>query len=185
MKTNKVLLIIQTILMYVMHLPLYVAVILSLIPMDKTIQDNSVTAMFITFFVLVGLITPICLINFIFSIIGLFKGQANPNKTTMVCKLALVPWYVMNFVICAVIIGGFLNPFLMLAIPILLFIFIFFTYIFMLSTSLPDISYFFYGIFRKRIQIKTSLIFSIIFLLVFCLDIVGGVMFFCNTKQVE
>ena len=103
----------------------------------------------------------------------------------MIVKLALIPWYVLNFYLCIMLIAGFLNPWLMLATPIVAAILICSTYIYMLATSLPDIAYLIRTLIKKKIRIKTSLVFAVIFLFIFCLDIIGGLMFYIITKDID
>ena len=182
MKTNNVLLIVQTILMYLMHTPLYI-IYIAIKVTNYNPPESLISSMFVTFFVMLALSFPIIIVNGIFALIGLFKNTYNPSKTTMIVKLVLIPWYVMNFIMSAVLIMGFLNPWLFLAAPLMACILIASTYIFMLSTSLPDITYFFHNLFTKRIKPKTAYIVSVIFLFLFCFDIIGGIIYHVNIKK--
>ena len=119
----------------------------------------------------------IALINVIFGVVIIFRGRSAPFKFTIVIKSILIPWYIINFVIWALLIIGSLNPFLMMAIPLFLFISVCFTYICMISTSTLNISYIFNQVFFKRnIKINGGIIISTVFQFIFCLDIVGSIM---------
>ena len=177
MKANKITLIAQTIGMYVMHLPLYIFLILFNIPSAAEFFDKVSGPLLISFFVLTALVFPICIINAVFSVITVFKGEESPSKVSMVVKLALIPWYIMNFIICICLLSGMLNPFLFLAVPIVAAILICSTYIYMFSTSLPDIVYFINRLIKKKLKINALIIVSLVFLFIFCLDIAGGVMY--------
>ena len=179
MKANKILLIIQTAMMYVAQLPIYV---LCFIPNEASF-DSLKSGLIGAYLILSALILPICIINAVFSIVSLFKGHNNPSKVTMVVKFALIPWFVINFVICAVLVAGFLNPWLLLAVPLLVCILVFLTYVAMISTSLPDIAFFFNKLFKKQLQSKSLLVVAVVFLFIFCLDTIGGLLFFLGSKD--
>ena len=185
MKITKIFLILQAVGMYVMHLPLYIMLIIFTLPNGEAILENAAKPIFISFLVLLILVSPLCLLTAITSIVSIFKGNESPAKTTMIIKLALIPWYVLNFYLCIMLIAGFLNPWLMLATPIVAAILICSTYIYMLATSLPDIAYLIRLLIKKKIRIKTSLVFAVIFLFIFCLDIIGGLMFYIITKDID
>lgn len=185
MKANKLLLIIQTIGMYAMHTPLYILFILLQCHVDDAILSKLSNPCLIIFLVLSVLLLPVCALIAIFSIISIFKGEESPSKVTMIVKLALIPWYVMNFALCAVLLSGFLNPFLMLAIPLAMAIMSIVTYIYMIATSLPDIAFFINRLIKRKIRISGGIIVSLVFLFIFCLDIVGGVIYHLEMKRIK
>ncbi len=114
------------------------------------------------------------------ALVSLIKGTYNPTKVTMIIKLILIPWYVMNFCLCVLIVVGFLNPWLMLFAPVVDCFLICITYILMLSTSIFDIAYFFNRIKKKEIFADALYIFTIIFLFSFCLDVIESIILFKN-----
>ena len=187
MKANRILLIIQTIGMYAMHTPLYILFILLQCHVDDAILSKLSNPCLIIFLVLSVLLLPVCVLLAVFSIISIFKGEEkeSPSKITMIIKLALIPWYILNFVLCAVLLSGFLNPFLMLAIPLAMAIMSVVTYIYMIATSLPDIAYFINRLIKRKIRISGGIIVSIVFLFIFCLDIVGGVIYHLEMKKIK
>ena len=185
MKMNKILLIIQAIGMYVLHLPLYIALILLKTPIEEEALNAAISGLGIAFIVILVIVFPICIINAVSSFISIFKGDYNPSKTTMIVKFALIPWYIMNFFICAVIVAGLMNPWLMLTVPFAIVFLMGFTYIFMLATGLPDIAYFFNRLIKRELKVTPLLIFSLVFLFIFCLDIVGGLTYYIEMKPKE
>ena len=84
-----------------------------------------------------------------------------------------------------VLLIGFLNPWLMIFAPVVLCILIFNTYLFMISTSIFDIVYAIRKVVKKELKIKTSLVFTIIFLFSFCLDVVGSIMLYHKSKKID
>ena len=185
MKSYKVLLILQLVLMYLAHLPFYILIILVRIPMADEVVDKLFPTLLLGGIIATALILPLCLVNAIFAVISLIRGSNNPSKTTMIVKLALIPWYIINFMICCFLISGFLNPFLMLAAPIVLCILVGITYLLMVSTSLFDIAYIINKMIRKEIKEKGLIITSLIFLFFFTFDVLGSIILHFKTKQIK
>ncbi|MCR5348337.1 MAG: hypothetical protein K6E59_01855 [Bacilli bacterium] len=174
MKINRVLLYAQLIAMYVMHTPLYAILVLIRFPRTEAL-DAWVSGLLIASLVLMALAFPLCLLNAGFSIASIFKGEESPTKTTMVVKVALIPWYALNFVFCFLLVAGFMNPWLMLAIPVLVGVLVSVTYLFMLSTTLPDVAFLIRQGWKRRVRPNGLTIVGLVFLFFFCLDILGAV----------
>lgn len=183
MKSNKTLLIIQTALMYAMHLPFYIMLIVFYLPIEESIQSSIISKCFPIGLILTLVVFPICIVNAIMSLVSMFKGSENPSKVTMIIKLALIPWYIMNFHLCTMLVLGFLNPWLFIAAPLVVFILVSSTYCYMLATSLPDIAFFFHKLIKRETKIRAPFVVSIVFMFCFCLDIIGGIIFYINAKK--
>ena len=166
---EKVFLIIQVIFMFLTQL---FFLLMCLIQKEEVLD-----LLLILFLISTVLTLLVAFLNIVFGIINIFKGRTKPFIFSMVIKSILIPWYIINFVIWALLIIGSLNPFLMMAIPLFLFISVCFTYICMISTSTLNISYIFNQFFFKRnIKINSGIIISTVFQFIFCLDIVGSIM---------
>ena len=173
MKKSNAILIIQLVCMYLMQVPLYIAIPFIRVPN----ADGRVAAvLFMIAFALLVLTAPVCILSFVFSCFHFVRNNASPLKTAMIVKLCLIPWYIFNFAICAVFVGGFLNPFLMVGIPILIALEVSVTYIFMLSTSVHSITYTVKYLVSHRIKPNAQMIVALVFHFIFGLDIVGAVM---------
>ena len=183
MKAIRATLIAQLIAMYLMHLPLYIVMILIQLQVPDETAGPLIRVLIILSLVLIGLAFPLCVVNAVLSIVSIFKGEYSPSKTTMVVKLALIPWYVLNFLISFMVIGGLLNPWLFLGAPIVMGLLASFTYLFMAATSLPDIGFFFNRFARKKVEVTGVLVTGMVFLCFFCLDIVGAIMFHLGMKK--
>ena len=184
MKSNKVLLIVQTVLMYVAHIPFYIALLLiKLVP--NTSIDNVIIG-----FILAGVITsciilPFCIVNGIMALISLFKDFESPIRIALKIKLILIPWYIMNFIICLLLSVGFLNPWLLIAWFFVVFIMICITYIMMLSTSLTAFSYTVRKLVKGEYKKKGLIITGLVFLFFFFLDILGALLLVIKEKKDE
>lgn len=180
----KTYLIIQVVLMYLAHLPIYVGLVMLKLPISDNIIDKCVPILLLVGFVLTILILPFSLVCLIMSIVGSFKGKNNPTKSTMIIKIILIPWFVINFFFCVLIFAGFLNPWMMLLAPVVAFILICITYIFMLSTSIFDITFVINCLIRKKIEVNAFFVIAIIMLFTFFLDVVASILLYLKTKKI-
>ncbi|MGN0805802.1 MAG: hypothetical protein ACI4MC_02080, partial [Candidatus Coproplasma sp.] len=118
-----------------------------------------------------------------FAILNLTTDGESPAWVTFIIKLVLIPWYALNFLVCFLLVAGFLNPFLMLAIPLLIGIEVSITYLYMLCSSLQIVSYTIRQIITKRIPLTPMLLVGIIFSFIFVLDIVGSYLLHAELKK--
>ena len=176
----KITLLLQTIGMYVMHLPLYATLIIINIAMDERLQGDLIRGLLIAAFVLMIVMIPICILNMVVSGVSALKGN-DPTKNTMVAKLSLIPWYCLNFFIGFVFVSIFFNPFMMIAIPVVLALLIASTYMLMLSTSLGDIAYAVHSL--KRGGLKPAVVVGVVFSFIFGLDVIGAIILYKESKK--
>ena len=148
----KIYLIIQIILMYLAHLPIYVGLIMLKLPINDLVIDKRVPILLLAGFVLTILILPYSIVCLVMSLVSSFKSDNNPTKSTMIIKLLLIPWFIINFFYCVLIFAGFLNPWMMLLAPVVAFILICITYIFVISTSVFDIEFVINCTIRKKLK---------------------------------
>lgn len=181
----KVTLLIQMIGMYLMQLPLLVAIIIDYVQINPELQTSLTRGLFIATFVMLVLMIPICIVNVVFSLVSVFKDDANPTKITMIVKLCLIPWYALNFIFELAFTAIFFNPFTFIAIPVVVAIFVLLTYLLMVTTSIADLAYAMRNTTRKKWRIKASTVFAVIFLFVFCLDVIGAIMLYFKSKKVS
>lgn len=180
MKVNKIFLIIQTILMYILGICVLTAGILALLEFGDIAE-----VLFVSF--LIGLLAflPFYLVNLVFGIIEIFKDSINALKMTFIIKLIHIPWYCINFFIIFLFVAGMLNPFLMLGIPILLLLSWFFTYVYMVSSGIHSVTYIIHKMIKKEIKPNTLTIFALVFNFIFCLDIAGSIILFVKYKDLK
>lgn len=169
--------------MYVLQLPVLGIFILANLHVEKELEDRIgiiLGYIFIAGFAL-GLL--ICLINVVFAFVSTLKPRQDMSKLTMICKIIQIPWYVFNFLICAMLFIGTLNPFLIFTAPIFLFFAILMTYSFMFSTSLPQAISYIRGILSKEIPFSILNVVASIFMFFFSLDLVGSILMYFQTKK--
>ena len=176
----KITLIIQTIGMYLMHLPLYATLIIINIAMDERLQGDLVHGMLVASFVMMLIMIPVCIVNAVVSVLSALKG-GDPTRHTMVAKLSLIPWYALNLYIGFVFVSIFFNPFTMIAIPIVVALLVGSTYALMLSTSLGDIAYAVRSV--REGGAKPAVIVGIVFSFIFCLDVIGAIILYKEFKR--
>lgn len=121
--------------------------------------------------------------------------MVNPNrldlnrlnyKIVMIAKLTMIPWFICNFFQCGLLVAGFLNPFLMLALIIVLPLLILMTYMAILPASVASTALGVAHIRRKQGGLKGMMIWQV-FEYVFVLDVIASVVLYvkCYKKENE
>ena len=168
MKCGKVLLWLQLICMYALQALIWVIV--------KPIGEiNDSESFEIAFFVLGGLVAFFVIVNGFCAFLSVFKDQPNPTKNTLIIKLAAIPWYAVNFYFWVGLASGFLNPFLLIALPLVIALGVVLTYFVMLSTSLYSIAYLIRGLKKQMFPVRPVYVPAAVFHFIFCLDVVGAI----------
>ena len=173
---------IQTIGMYIMHLPLYAVLVLINLNMDVYLQETLTKYCLLAALALMALMVPVSIFNVIVSIKSAFQGE-DPTKSTKVAKLSLIPWYVLNFFIGYVFVSIFFNPFMFITIPLAVAALMGSTYMLMLCTSIADIAYVVHN--RKSGKIDSGTKFAVVLLFIFCLDVVGAIILHKKSKKIS
>ena len=184
MKVNRITLIAQAVGMYLMHTPLYLFFLLEFSPLSGSLSIGFIKGLITVTFIFMGLLSPICIANIALSVIAVFKGETDNSKTVRNVKLALIPWYVINFAMCAVMVAIMFNPFLMVGIPVAIAILMGTAYFYMIATSAPNVGYYLRKVFVKKEEKLTSRrVFTVICHFIFCLDVLGSVLFHLQNKK--
>ena len=178
----KITLTIQTIGMYLMHLPLYATLIIIHIAMDDRLQGDLIHGLLIASFVMMLIMIPLSIVNAALTAASALKGN-DPTKPTMVAKLSLIPWYALNLVIGFVFVSIFFNPFMMIAIPLVIALLVASTYLLMLSTSVGNIAYAVHSI--RKGGVKASVLVGVVFSFIFGLDVIGAIILYKEFKKLS
>ncbi|MGN0807206.1 MAG: hypothetical protein ACI4MN_01990 [Candidatus Coproplasma sp.] len=171
MKKSIVILIVQAAIMYLIQIPFYICLILAKVP---NVDFNVCWTLILVGLCLYAALIPVVIVSLAFAALNLMMDCRSPAKTTLIVKLALIPWYVFNIVVCVLLSAGFLNPFLMIAVPLLIVLEVVITYIIMAVSSLQIVFYTLRQIFKKRVVVTPMVIIGIVFSFIFVLDIVGS-----------
>lgn len=176
------LLIIQAALMYLMQIPLYV--LLAIFKKDNVSFDLVFALLMITLILFVILL-PVSIMTTVASLALSSTDKSSPLKTTMIVKIALIPWYALNVVFGFVLIAGFLNPWLFWVAPLILVLQSILTYAYMLATSVPSLVYVLRYKAKNKIPTNAYLIFAVVFHLIFFLDVIGSIMLNVKMKDIN
>lgn len=182
MKINNVFLILQCIVMYLFQLPFALMLILARIP---NINSSVISGLMLAGVILGALIIPVSITNIVLGFTTFVRKTVSSLKTTMVVKIILIPWYIINFLVCFLLIAGFLNPWLFLAAPIILSFLITITYIHLLATSITNVCYFIKYHIANKLSFDGLTIVGIIFHFIFCLDFIGAIILEQKYKRLE
>ncbi len=171
MLTCKIMLILTLVTLYVMQGFVYFTIkgVLS------SMTEFSVLDLIVPL-ALLGVSTLLGITALVLGITGAVKNEGPVSVITVVVKVLMIPFFVVNFLLWFFVIGGMLNPFLMLGIPVAAFIGICLTYGYMLMTSLPDIVYTMIFCIRNKRTAAPLMVIGVIFEFIFMLDLVGSIM---------
>lgn len=183
MRTNKILIILQLCLMYISQACILIG---GLVVFDDNATLQEVMNLLFRSGVIIALATTVLSIGILVpAIISIFKkNNEDMTRFTMIIKLAAIPWYIMNFVLCTMLVAGMLNPFLVLGIPIMVFIFVCITYINMFVVSANNVAGIIGQLKDRTLKINPLLIVGVIFHFIFCLDILGAIFTYANHRKV-
>lgn len=120
------------------------------------------------------------LANLIVAVLNFSKDIRPPYRLTMTAKLVLVPFFIVNFVIWALLIVGSLNPFLFFLAPLFAVFSVVSTYMIMLASGVHNMAYLLRELIKTR-QIKY--IFYLIAHFIFCIDVVAAIVLYIKEKE--
>lgn len=115
-------------------------------------------------------------VSFILAILGSAKQEDPRTKMSVITKIIMIPFFLINITLWCLLISGMLNPFLLFGIPFIAVLGICLTYIYMFMTSWPDIIYMIIFTLKSKKRPKALIVAGIILEFFFVLDIVGAVM---------
>lgn len=111
-----------------------------------------------------------------------YSNNLEEIKRIRIYKTVMIPWYFINFGFWVFLAGGFLNPFLMMFIPLLIIIGIGLTYASLMTTSLMAVAEVVRlkraGLISSKYALKLA-----VFQFIFILDIAGAIMIYKTEKR--
>lgn len=123
------------------------------------------------------------LVNLVFGCLQISRPAEDVYKTVMIIKLVLVPFFIINFVLCVMVAACFIIiPFAAFAGIIFAVLFMLMTYAITLVTSVYNICYSLYRV-RTLKHGFFGMIVPFIFQFFFVLDCVGSVLFYIKEKN--
>ena len=123
-------------------------------------------------------------INLAFGIAQVSNPKEGMDKTVMIVKLVLMPFFVINFIIGALIFAAFVNPFLFMALWIVIPALCVLTYAEMLVTSSYNIGALIHRIRSKQNTLGELALFIVSQFLYF-LDVVGSIILYVRQRKSE
>lgn len=161
--------------MYLSHVFLWLTLIFAVKDSDGS-YDGAVGAMLVLFFAVMGVAALLGVFCLVFGVVNVFRDSADPTKSTLICKLCLVPWYIVNFVFWMLVVAGFCNPWLLVGIPVVVAVGCCLTWWAMFCTGVANLSYVILLMRQGKLQVDTKLVLAIVFHFVFVLDVVGAIL---------
>ena len=175
---SKILLAATALVLYVMQFLIFIP----LIGIMKSIKtfDLKMTPVFI----LLGVAIVLGLASFALAIVGGVKNEGPFSLITVIVKACMIPFFGINLYCWLTGISGMLNPFLLMGIPFVGFLGICLTYVFMFTTSAPDIVYTIIFCIRNRKRPTGLMIAGVILEFFFLADLVGAILLHKTYKDI-
>ncbi|MCI8435087.1 MAG: hypothetical protein HFK10_03900 [Clostridia bacterium] len=140
------------------------------------LADNRAAAEFAIAAAILGLVAGMLgLVNIAFAVLQIFLPQQPVFGSIMVAKLCLIPFFIIHFVFCLLIVAGFLNPFLAWSLLFVVPMMVGIAYAVLFVTSAYTIGYMIYRLRTKQTTLQAEIAY-IIAHLVFVADTVASVM---------
>ena len=177
MLIGKVILILTVAVLYVMQGMISIPILG--LELQKDLGELNVNLVLIMLGVSLGL----GLISLIFSIVGSVRGEAPLTKITVVLKAVMIPFFIINIVLWFFLMSGMMNPFLMLGIPVVAVLGVVLTYIYLLTTSLPDVIYTIAFTIKNKRKPTAKLVAGCVLSFFFVLDIAGSILIHRSLKD--
>lgn len=144
------------------------------------------TIMFSVGFIVSLIALIICIILIVLSAKNIRRDQfEDMSLLVMVVKISLIPWFIANFVICACMTAGMLNPFLFIFIPLFITYSICITYLFIVATTFVNLGYIFAKVKKKALRMNKNIIVSIVFQFIECLDFIGAIILYKELNKTK
>lgn len=163
--------------LYLTQIPLFIDFMIINNESYNTVLENILFNFSLVFFILAIVLG---LVNLIIA----FTNTNNNDviKITMISKLVLVPYFIINFIICTLLIIGFAFVLTIFSTFILIPLFVFITFMTMLVTSSYNISYLINKLKNKEINFITFIL-HFIFQLVFICDVIDTIYIYKSNEN--
>lgn len=175
MFASKILILIAVVVLYVMQmslaLPLFGAVLWNTDQFGEMNNDRLILLL-----VLLGVALVIDFVSFILAIIGSVKQEEPKTGMSILIKVLLMPFFILNICLWCMTVLGMLNPFLMFGIPLIICIGCILTYAYMFMTSWPEIIYMIIYTIKNKRSPKPAMVWGIILEFFFVADIIGCIL---------
>ena len=175
---SKILLAVTALVLYVMQFLIFIPLI-GIMNSIKTFNLKMTPV-----FILLGVAIVLGLASFVLAIIGGVKNEGPSSLITVIVKACMIPFFGINLYCWLMGISGMLNPFLLMGIPFVGFLGICLTYVFMFTTSAPDIVYTLIFCIRNRKRPTGLMITGVILEFFFLADLVGAILLHKTYKDI-
>ena len=136
--------------------------------------------------ILLGITLILGIVSLVFAIIGTVKKEDEPKTLmTVIIKAVMVPFFCINLYLWYVLVSGLMNPFLFLAIPVVMCLGVCLTWCYMFMTSFPDIIYMIAFLIRKKKKPDIKMILGLIFEFFFLIDLVGAILIHKSFEELK
>jgi hypothetical protein len=167
--------------MYLSQVPLVVGfILLRCVP---NIEVSTYLIPLIIYIVLEAIAQLVCLVNLVVAAINITnKKIASPYKFTMLAKIILIPYYILNVFNMVYLLLPVANIFLFVAMPLVIGLKVTLTFFLMLGSGLHNISY----LLTRYLKTKDGkYILYIVLHFIFVVDVIAAIVLFAKEKNVN
>ena len=165
--------------LYAAQAPFLIA---SILPFSQKSTITSYNPYFLTGFILEGISIILGLVYGIVLLANVLTPELRDYRFAMILKFALIPYFVINFYLSTLTVGGLLNPWLawsaFLVVPLLVSL----TYAVMLISSISNVVALIRDIIQKKRTFRDSLM-ILIFHFFFVFDDLGAILLFIQERK--
>ena len=172
---SKIVIIIAAVVLYAMQMVIAVPLFGAFVFETNELGELN-NARFAAMGILLGAALLLDFTSFILAIIGSVKQEDPKTKMTIVIKALMIPFFLLNVTIWFFTVLGEFNPFLMIAIPLTIFLGVGLTYAYMFMTSWPDIIYMIIYTIKNKRRPTLYMVLGIIFEFIFVFDFIGSIL---------
>jgi hypothetical protein len=174
MLASKIVILVATVVLYVMQMLIAVPLFGAFVLEENWGELDNTRLSAVGILLAVALVLD--LVSFILAIIGAAKQEEPHTKMSIVIKAIMIPFFLINVTIWCLSVLAEFNPFLMIAIPLTIFLGVVLTYLYMFMTSWPDIIYMIIFTIKSKRRPKAGMVLGIILEFFFVVDIIGSIL---------
>lgn len=125
---------------------------------------------------------PLLALNIVYALIKIGKPFEDSLTFGFVTKLCAIPFFLLNFFLCFILLAGFLNPWLLIGVPLVLALEIGMTYLVLIATSINSVIYLIRKMISKEIPLDVGA-FNVVLHLFFVLDVFSSLYLFIKYRN--
>lgn len=122
------------------------------------------------------------ILNVVYAITKFSHPFEDTIRFTFITKMVAIPFFCLNFFICFIVLAGFMNPWLLIGVPLVLALEIGMTYLVLIATSSHMVVYLANKLFAREVSLECGLM-NIVLHLFFVFDVFSSLYLFIKFRN--